>query len=202
MKKVIGFLVVMLLTAGPAMAAEIVVGNYDLLPNTPGQEIEIYVTAAPTDPLIGAANFNVQIADGGPEAGGAIDGPTITAVSLVRPGTIFGDIINDGHSGSGSVVPQVYVEQTATGSGQGPIAADGQLAVVTIDTTGFTSGVFDFMLGDTLNGDTDLRDDTPGVNPIPLTITNGTITIIPEPSTIVMLLGLLAAAAVYMRKRK
>ncbi|MCP4309516.1 MAG: hypothetical protein GY788_32500, partial [bacterium] len=99
------FLTVLLLTAPPGFSATIDVGTHYLLPDTPDQIISIYVHG--TDEVSGM-DFNVQVANGGPELEGirdhyglilgpgeGIDGPEIAYVNLVgrprdRKPTIFG----------------------------------------------------------------------------------------------------------------
>ncbi len=194
---------IVVLAAIPTGAAIINVGDHPILP-APDQKIPIYVVPEAGDPATAGVLLNVQVADGGPEiAGGATDGPVIQYVQMVEeapphalytdafgPG-IFEAVPNHGHFGDGSTEPQVYTINTATISGA--VAADGLLAVLTIDATGFAVGeTFDLHLGQTVNGPSTLYEDTPLVNPISLAITDGTLEIVPEPSSLI----LLAAAAV------
>lgn len=137
---------------GPA--PEIVVGTHTLEPNTPGQTISLYVTGGwPVQGL----NFNLQIADGGPAAGGVISGPAITAVDLLT-GTIFaadntGMRLDAPDPAGDDPVPQHTYRGTSTAAGT--VAADGLLAMVTIDTTGFERGAWSLTISDTVNGATD-----------------------------------------------
>ena len=137
-------------------AATIDVGIHRLLPETKEQVIQFNVVGTAADQIQGL-NFNVQIADGGPEAGGTIDGPEITRVDIVGGilglSTIFTDN-NVGQSG-GPVVSQVAEATTTTKSGM--ITADGVLGFIEIDTTGFAvgSGPWDLILSNTLNAPTD-----------------------------------------------
>jgi len=196
---------VALLAASPAWAAiipaEVPVGDH-IIASEPGQKIAIYVDPGlpdpqnPTIPFPGAAGmtFNVQIGDGGPEAGGVEDGPPITYVELVNDAdfgpTIFG-ANNTGmfpdNPAARSIIPQIYAVNVSPTSGDVP--ANGLLAVLTLDGTGFTKddGPWDLIVSQTLNGRTRLDDNTPLVQPIPLTIIDGTVAI-PEPSTVAMLL--------------
>ncbi len=168
---------------GDVTITTIDVGTHVLLPDTPGQKIPIYVVPSADAPGVAGVNFNVQVADGGPEApGGVIDGPAITHVELIDDPTfgvcIFGTVPNQGHFGAGGIIPQFYVENTATLSGA--VAPDGLLAVVTIDTTGFLpgEGPWPLMIDGTRNGETRLDDNTPAVNPIPLEMINGSIVLV------------------------
>ena len=161
-----------LFCALPALAVPtIVVGTHTLLPNQPNQVIEIRVTGG--DPVDGL-NFYVQVADGGPElvalgllpAGQGIDGPAITGADLIS-GTIFA-ANNDGQQVPPGNQPQVAGFLITTDVGT--VAADGLLARLTLDTTGFTSGSWPLMLADTWNGDADFAG-------LAAVITNGVIQI-------------------------
>lgn len=162
----------------------IVVGQHDLLPNTPNQIVKINVSGGDE---VDALDLNAQIADGGPEVGGSIDGPAITGADIIT-GTIFANN-NDGQSDLGSY-PQVALRSTVADSGS--VIADGLLTTLTIDTTGFSTGTFSLNLGDTLNGPTDF-------DPISADITDGSITIVPEPASICLLLG---GAGLMMQRRR
>lgn len=70
--------ILLLLAGGPAFAATIQAGNHVLFENMADQTIEIRVTGG--DPLEQTAgtNLRVQVADGGSELDGSIDGPEFT----------------------------------------------------------------------------------------------------------------------------
>ena len=147
------------------------VGNYTLLANTPNQKIQIFVAGGlPGGDNVQGADVEVQIADGGPAAGGKVSGPKITHVDVLT-NTIFAKN-NNGQAGVGSIVPQVFEATTLTASGT--VKALGLLATITVDTTGFTGGVFPLLLTGTLNGNTDFT-------LIPANVSNGTITLLPPP---------------------
>lgn len=168
-------------------AATIVVGDHDLLPETPSQTVQLFVSGG--EPVQGL-NLRAQVADGGPhpQVGGSILGPTISGIDLLTD-TIFAgnstgqsDLLN---------LPQVWVQSTTTLAGTVP--AQGLLATLTIDTTGFQRGTFDLSLGDTHDGATDFAG-------LPIDITDGTIQIVPEPTSFTLLL--LGCAAVALRNRR
>ena len=186
-------------------AASINVGNWTLAPNTPGQQIPITITGG--EPVQGVV-LNVQVADGYPDViGSSINGPDITAIDLVDPGTLFGGV---GNTGTNPIAesPQMWVVGTSTTSGTVP--ADGILAWVTIDTTGFLagSGPWPLLLKDTFNGDTNFQ--TVAGQLIP-TIENGWILLagsggdpdssVPEPATAVLLFLSSGAIAGRLRRR-
>jgi hypothetical protein len=193
----VGGLLVVCAAASPALAAVVVdVGDRSLLPNTPGQVFQIFVDGG--DPVTGV-QFNLQVADGGPEGAqyggpGLIDGPEIENVDIFT-GTIFATN-NVGELGGGSIAPQLWESWTSTTSGTVP--AQGLLATVTIDTTGFFAGTWDLWMAPTLQGDSTLLD-----SGIEVVIENGSINVIPEPSAVAVwsLLGI-AGLFLVARRRK
>ena len=151
----------------------ITVGDIELLPDAANQMVDLLVTGG--DPIPGM-NFNLQIADGGPAAGGTVIGPSV--VADLEKNTIF-----DGNN-TGAVnvedppLPQAEFATIVTDSGT--VAAEGILARLSFDTTGFVTGKFPLLLTATLNGDTDFVDVFPEIE-------NGMLVIVPEPA-----LGLMA----------
>jgi hypothetical protein len=149
----------------------IIVGNHQLQPNTPDQTIEIQVSGGDA---IEGLNLYAQVADGGPAEGGSDLGPSITADILT--GTIFAGN-NSGSDSTGSS-PQVAARNTLTDSGTVP--ASGLLATLTLDTTGFFAGSWGLFLENTVNGATDFAG-------VAADITDGNITIVPEPASALLL---------------
>src|SRR5690606_4264452 len=70
---------IVLLAITPAVMASpfINVGTHNLQANAAGQTVQIYFTGGD---LLQNVNLSVQIADGGPEPGGVIDGPSLSNV--------------------------------------------------------------------------------------------------------------------------
>jgi hypothetical protein len=199
MKHIYASLIILLLTASLTQAASIDVGNHQLLPNTPNQKIALYVTGGDA---IAAADLLIQIGDGGPER---VNFPPLTAgtdapgvplpiglpnANLENPTFgpdtgIFASTPNGGQfDGLGGSIPQLIGLSILTDTGT--VAANGLLATLMIDTTGFTSGTWDLMLKDTLAGNTVFWSES--ANQVPLTIVNGSLTIVPEPTAIVLVL--------------
>lgn len=173
------------------VSSDSAIGTYELLPDTPGQTIEIFVSGGQA---VQGLNFNLQIADGGPEAGGSIDGPVIESVDLFA-GTIFQSNNTGLGSGNGVLVPQVAFFSTTTQSGT--VSADGLLATVLIDTSSFFEGSFDLVLSETVNSSTNFGSTDPDLTPV---IVDGQITIVPEPVTMLSL-GIGSLALVVSRRR-
>ena len=172
------------LSAGVVSGATLDLGTIELQPNEAGQRVALPDVVGLGEQVAGV-NFSIQVADGGPEAGGSIVGPKITAVDIVGAGTIFHGN-NNGQSGGGSLKPQIF-EAVTTTSGGTTVEAHGTLAFVTFDTTGFNSGMFDLLMSMTRNGPTELLDTRPANV---LTVQDGMLLIVPEPSSVA--LGLLA----------
>jgi len=185
--------------------ASINVGTWTLQPDTLGQQIPITITGG--EPVQGVV-LNVQVADGYPDVtGSSVNGPNITAIDLVGPGTLFGGV---GNTGTNSIAefPQMWIVGTSTTSGAVP--ADGVLAWLTIDTAGFQpgSGPWPLLLRDTFNGDTNFQTVTGQLVPA---IENGWILLagsgndpgsfIPEPATAVLFLLSSGAIAGRLRRR-
>ncbi len=168
-------LLLALATQACPAAPIIIVGSHSLLPDLPEQVISITVSGGE---LVQGLDFRVQVADGGPHPpiNGEIAGPHITAVDLVSE-TIF----SGNHSGQVDSLrsPQLWVQTVTTAPETAPndwVAADGLLATITVDTTGFLEGTYDLVLSGTRDGSTDFGG-------IEAQITDGSIRIVPEPHT-------------------
>ncbi len=164
----------MLLCSG-AGAATIDVGNHYLVPNQAGQSVRIMVSGGEQ---VSGLNFFAQVGDGGPELGQfglppGTDAPAITTVDL-KSGTIFNGI-SDLQSNDGSI-PQVAMYSIEYTQAGGSVAADGVLATLTFDTTGFSAGTWDFLLGDVLPTVPGGPFDSELVS-TPINIQNGTISV-------------------------
>lgn len=169
------------------------VGSHDLQPNTPGQIIEISVSGGTG---VQGMNFNVQIADGG-----TVDGPDITAVDIL--GTGANPTIFFGNANTPTTVrndPQIRSLFTTTVSDR--VNTSGLLAIITLDTTGWFGGSWALALGNTQEGSTTFPDGlAPGGEYVP-TITEGSITVVPEPvSTSVAGVLLLAGGLIWRTRR-
>ena len=146
-----------------ASAAAINAGMHTLLPNMPGQQVQIQVTGGEA---VSGIDLFVQVGDGGTTVGGDDTGPKITQLDLVT-GTIFAanhtDVFTD-------PAPLIWGATTTTTSGT--VAASGLLATLTIDTTGITTGQFDLLLNPPATGPTAFAD-----TGIVTNLTNGSLQI-------------------------
>jgi hypothetical protein len=173
-----------LVQSAPAQAvnsgsAVVTLGTYYLDENKPNQTIAIHVSGAAQ---ISGMNFNLQIGDGGPAAGGT-PGPVFTGLDLVDNTIFQSDHADPLNLGS---IPQALTWDIVTAADGDYVAADGLLATVTIDTTGFSRGMtFPISIGNIRNGATNFVYD--GVTGVPTALADGTIIIVPEPSTLMLL---------------
>ena len=158
------------------LAPVITVGDHALLPDTPGQEVPIYVSG---NEQISGVQLFAQVGDGGPELGGTL-GPAIADVDMVT-GTIFE---HDAYVGGDPyLAPQAYVGFVGLETPDTTVTADGLLLTLIIDTTNLhaddDANPWDLKLTDTVDTPTELLIGVLGANAtvVPATINNGTITI-------------------------
>ena len=185
--RIFNLLIVCLLLVCQSNAASINVGTHNLNANMPDQIIQIDIAGVD---VAQGVNFNIQVADGGSEAGGSILGPKITGIDIVG-GTLGGATIFTGNNvgqTNSLVLPQVWEATTTTGSGT--VTTNGVLGFVKIDTTGFFDGqMFNLIMSNTVNNPTDLAGNS-------VDVTDGTINVIPEPSSVVLvIIGLLVVGS-------
>lgn len=121
---------VWLFAASSASALEIDIGHHVVVPNMPGQKIGIYATGGE---LVNGISLSVAI-NGGGKAHGGKPGPLITNIDVDAGPTIWNQppghnppsVFNDGQLWN--------VNFLTTG---GYVSADGLVATVTVDTTGY-----------------------------------------------------------------
>ena len=179
----------LLCLAGNAVAnSTIALEHYQLLPNEPGQTIEIWV--AGTEEIMGV-NFFAQIGDG-------LSGPLITEIDLLD-GTIFES--NNWGQWAFVTLPSPSADaytMTDLSASSPTVLANGLLARITIDTMGFDGGSWPLRLTDTLHGTTAFLDGALAEHSVDVNL--GSVSIIPEP---VSLVGIaMAALAVWGYTRR
>jgi hypothetical protein len=133
-------------------------GDHTLLPNTPGQTIQIFVSGGDQ---VSNMNLAVIIGDG---SDSPLE-PDFTAVDILN-GTIFAGN-NTGTTGGVQSSQWIYAGTTTI---SGTVSGNGLIGTLTLDTTGLSSGVFDLVLDDPDFGPTDF-----GL--VPVTLINGSLTI-------------------------
>jgi hypothetical protein len=197
-------LLLLLLTGSPAWAEPTIVledpkhpgsHTYDLLQNTPNQKIQVYVSGGSLDQVAGV-DFNMELGGGGPALGQPA-APVFTGVDLTT-GTIFqNSTLESVDSGS---LPDVLTWWILEGSGT--VEANGLLATLTIDTTGYYANApvhsWSLDMENTANGPSVFLNN----GEVPALITDGTITLVaPEPSSLA-LFGTAATALAGLAARK
>jgi hypothetical protein len=191
------------LTAVAKADPTITLGNYVLQPNMSGQTIPITVTGIDPNSVNGVV-LSVMIDDGGPGFGGTV-GPTITGFD-VDTGTIWVPPNAVGHNppaqfidGGGQLAETDFLTTSGFTS-----ASSGLVATLIIDTSGLGAGVHTIRLnGGAISDNTGDTTFTGTIASTNLVYNPGTITIVPEPSSVV--LGMFAVAglgAVAIRKRR
>lgn len=139
------------LPAHSLSALEIHVGHVLLAPNQAGQTLEVTVTGGE---MVAGVNLYAQIGDGGPELADVglppgHDGPAITTVDL-KTASVFSGVPDPAINQGG--LPQVAIWSLGIAAPGGTVPAQGKLASLTIDTTGFAAGRWDVKLSDVLAG--------------------------------------------------
>jgi hypothetical protein len=184
-------------------ATVIEVGAIELLPDRDGQPIELFLrpdTNSEPDRVTGI-NLRARIGDGM----GPIEEPTFSVTAAGGKGVDFQGTIWDVLpvvTGGGAVAEsQQFMQAFAVfNRSAATTMADGKAATLFVDTTGVFQGTFNLSLFATgeIGEPTDLIQ--PGVGSLRTfvpTIVDGTITVVPEPSTVLLLMaaaGLLALA--------
>ena len=177
------------------------VGSFNLLENTPGQTIEIAVAGGDA---VQGLNLYVATGDGGGLAGG-VDGsaPAITGVDLISSGLVFG-ASNTGQTTPDPQPQLVSASTTTNESVAATVAAQGALARITIDTTGFfydeaVAANNAFALSLDLTDSLGVATDFAGVA---ADITNGQIVLVAVPEPALALTALIALPVLMGRRRR
>lgn len=229
-QRVLFIAIAMLYLAAPANADPVpyvppvvTVGNYNLLPNTPGQMIPFYVTGiVPNDGITPGAIDSVQsmilsaaINNGGvgwPQYGGT-PGPKITGFDALSGPSIWvpPNSLGPHYSQTVYLEPQLgQFEVFPVDLGAWVNVTGGLFGNLIVDTTGFTSGTYSLKL----SGNGGIVQEEIGPTTFhtyfePTFIyqyfdgTAGQITIVPEPSSVVLAtIGLIGLAAWGWRRKR
>lgn len=211
MRKVVLSLALVLGLAATASAAlTVTVGHYSVLPGTLTVNIPVSLTGPD---LISQTNINVSLVPSNAlpgDLGGNVPTPTITwlgapsdvAQNFMSTTThLFGDAGSDAYDVF--VFENLATPSSPIGTGAGGAGANILINLV-VNLTGFENlagTTWKIVMGaDNANGSTDFANLSGG---IAATVTDGSVTIVPEPSTI--MLGLFAATGlgvVALRKRR
>ncbi len=186
-----------------ASGAVIQLERYELLPNTPGQQVTLQITGGEE---IASTILAVQVGGGGPEVNPLSPvGPAITGVDLLS------GIFSQTRSNQDELenYPQLICYQASTDwyADTPYVIAEGDYVTLTFDTTGFFKGDWDLLLLDTLAGDTVLSNfdvNTGQVFDIPLEIQGrGVLSVIPEPASwVLVVFGLGVGGLAWFRRRR
>ena len=190
------------------------VGNHSLLPNTPNQPIDVYLTSnSMADPAVSGMNFRATLGDGSGNQGkftgtqGTLDGVTFTG------GGYFWDVSASTPIGQAPVVGGPAFADTSINfsTPQTFGLTTSRIATIKVDTTGLFSGTYGIDLLDIANvglGATQLLLPNPSsavASPGPgiFQISNGTfqITAVPEPASLLTAM-VLAMPGVFHRGRR
>jgi hypothetical protein len=193
LRKMLMSVAILACTALTATAAPtIMAGNHALLPNTPGQIVPILASGTGTSENTAGVDLFLVV-------GGGTTGPIVTGLDVIGAGTIFNGN-NNGQQGFGPAYDPPSRELVGLVSTvSGAVDPNGVLAYLTVDTTGLTSGSFALSLTNETLGPSILYT-TGGASTV---LIDGTLSIVPEPSSIAM--GLCAAvglALVAIRRRR
>jgi hypothetical protein len=161
------------------------VGNFNLLPNTANQKIQLNITStAPgTDPLVTGFKLKAQTGDGA-SAGAE---PLFTNVLYNGSGSIWNafptTLIGSTFNENGIDGPGQFTDISVIFSPANNVAANGLLVELVFSTVGLSSGTYPLLLANSQQGEDSSLVLTGGAG-VPIQITNGNLTIqaIPEPS--------------------
>jgi hypothetical protein len=156
----------------------------DLLPNTPNQAVQFFATGVAAEGGTTGLELDLQIGDGGGAIGGTDAGPVIGTVDLIT-GTIWA-----GNGATQTDVVNTPLAKQSTVDTSSLVTADGLVGTVEFDTTGFSTGMFDFRLTG-VAGAFDTMFVRTG-SAVPTTAPNGFLRIsesVPEPSSLLVILA-------------
>jgi hypothetical protein len=213
-----GGLVFLVLVGAPTWAATIEVGDHVLAPDTPNQVVPILVTGG--EAVAGLEFF--AVIGGGGAANGGEDGPGFEEPAEWAPAMVDDTIWDDEFwvdaSSATTVHAHPFGPQFAAGSvfvfphhsppspgATTDVPAEGVLIKLLVDTTGWSArkGPWTLQLSsaEPFGSDPTILADGTGA-PIGLQVIDGSISLIPEPTAVVMLWGLAAGMMLCLAWRR
>jgi len=179
----------------PAHAETMNVGTHELLAQ-PGQQIELFATG--TEQVAGL-EFDIQLGDGGSDLGGS-DIPGVTVPQITDIDLITGTIFELGTNPSQLDVVTFPLARQSTVDIEDTVTADGKIAKVTFDASGIPPGTEVPLTLWGVAGTSDTHFYDAQASTVPITGQPGTIRIVPEPSTVLLLVVFLGGCAVVCRR--
>jgi hypothetical protein len=161
-----------------AAGATVTVDHVQLQPNRAGQWVDVLVRG---DDQVAGVDLFVQIGDGGRELTRfglppGRPGPVITAVEL-KDGTIFDGVIDVPIDLSSPELPQTAVYTLSLLGALPTVTAEGRLARIQVDATGFYGGTWPVLLNGVLPYDVFGGPHATTFAGVSATVQNGSITI-------------------------
>jgi len=175
------FGVVAALTAAASAQPAVNGGTHELQANTAGQQISLEVTGGQA---VQGVEFYAQLPAG--------DGPCFLAGDLLT-GTIF-EVNHDQDPNAWGSYVHAHDLYLGVATNSGTVSAAGKLVTLTLDTTGLWSGTYALQLRNDVEA---AQTNFCGVD---ATLTDGTLTVVPEPGTLLLLAG--GAAGLLRRRRR
>jgi hypothetical protein len=181
------------LAAQVAWATPVInVDQNTLQPNQQHQTVDIYVSGGDA---VAGLNLYVQLGNGTD----SLAAPTIETIDITSAGLVF----SGNNTGARLLDSYPHEVGVLTTTFSGTVAASGKLATIYIDTTGYSSGTWDLILGEyTAQGIDDFDKRASDFGGTPISIADGSITVsVPEPTSGMLLLGAGIGAVAARRRR-
>jgi hypothetical protein len=173
---------------------QIIVGSPTIVANSPTASWTFTIAGGVSSSVSGL-NFNIQVGDG-------TVGPPVTGIDLIT-GTPFAALASTQQPNGPQPPNQHAAFWNVTTPGSPPatisVSPGKWVGTVTFNTTGFTSGSWPLHLDATANGPTTYLDSNG--DPISTLITDGTLTIVPEPSAYAALAGVACLGFGFLARR-
>ncbi len=185
MKRSFAILVVFLCLVS-AVRADLIVdaGNWNLSPNTPDQSISVSISGVGS---VTDATVMLQILGGSPL-------PSFTGGDMTT-GTIFAS----NNTGAPTYIFSSQLAYMDLATNSGTVDGNGILATLKVSTVGVTSGSFTLETNATVDG-MPIATNVGTFPPVNVTYQNGSLNIVPEPSSLALLLVALGSVAWFALK--